>query len=66
MPAHFFMGPKQKKEYFKKINTDYLKRLNGEARNKNGKEGASNNKIKKVEFNLKNIKVKSKLHHSSI
>lgn len=55
LPPYFFMTPKKKLRYFKKITTDYLGRL------KNNSEGEGSKKnTPKVNFMLNNSKIKRK------
>ena len=52
LPKHLFMTPKQKKKHFKKLNNDYRRNL----RNGGDKPG-----IKKLKFDFKSNKIKSKI-----
>jgi len=49
LPKYYFMSPKQKKKYFRKLTRDYLQKMN-----QNVKKG-----IRRLKFNIPGIKIKS-------
>lgn len=61
LPPYYFMTPKKKAKYFKKITSDYMSNL------KNSNDGEEAKKpTQKVNFQLNNSKTKSKFASSSL